>query len=478
MEGQGPFTPREKQMIALLLEGKSNKQMALALGTSVRTVEFHLSKIYSKLGVSSRTEAALKLSQEQLRESAMEGLRNSTVAESEESGDNAGASISHWRLPMKTIALILTGLLALTLVIFLVLFDRPSMIANAPIVPTFPATAVSPTPSGTSTPEATAKEHILEQIRQLVAGYDQAVQAEKKNGMVEFSKDPLTGQDIFLFKDDSYVRMMLLNEQLWQKINQLDTLYVQIYRDETQPTPFPTAASTQEFETSYEQLLTASDAACVPVGRLQNNKEPTIFVYDVDDGKYHAIGIGDEYAHCEVYGQIVEEWRTAPLLARVNKDADTALIRRILDQPDLVLKFQSIGDNGNDGGRNDAIYADDIGTKYYVDIEAGRLASIQSGFAGHPNAPANAVKSVDELRRLARQFATANSPRFSELEAVLSYQEGSKGDGTEAIYFFNWRYTSRDWTGTDWAMMPPFLQIGMLGDGQIVTYFDTLDLFE
>ncbi len=45
MEGQKPFTQREKQMITLLLEGKSNKQMALALGTSVRTVEFHLSKI-------------------------------------------------------------------------------------------------------------------------------------------------------------------------------------------------------------------------------------------------------------------------------------------------------------------------------------------------------------------------------------------------------------------------------------------------
>lgn len=478
MEGQGPFTQREKQMIALLLKGKSNKQMALALGTSVRTVEFHLSKIYSKLGVSSRTEAALKLSQEQLRESANGGLRVSTVAGSEESGDNAGASISHRRPLMKTIALILTGLLATTLVILLLVSSRPGMTANVPLASTFPATAVTPIPSETSTREATAKEHILEQIRQLVAEYDQAVQAEKKSGQVEFSKDPLTGADIFLFKDDSYVRIMLLNEQLWQKINQLNTLYVQIYRDETQPTPFPTVASGQEQATYYAQLLSQFDATCTAVGRLQNNKQPTIFVYDVDDGKYHAIGIGDEYARCESFGQMIEEWRTAPLLARVDQDADMALIRRILGQPDLVLNFQSIGDNGNDGGRNDAIYTDDAGTKYYVDIDSGRLASIQSGFAGHPNALANAGKSVDELRRLARQFAMSNSPRLDALEAVLSYQEGSKGEGTEAIYFFTWRYTTKDWTGTGWAMMPPFLQIGMLSNGQIVTYFDTLDLFK
>ncbi len=478
MEGQDPFTLREKQMIALLLEGKSNKQMALALGMSVRTVEFHLSNIYAKLGVSSRTEAALKLSQEQLRESATEGLRASTVAEAEQPRDNAGASISRRRLPMKTSALILTGLLATTLVILLLVSSRPSMTAYAPLAPTFPATAVSPTLSGTSTPGATAKEHILEQIRQAVAEYDQAVQAEKKNGKAEFSKDPLTGADIFRFKDDSYVHIMLLNEQLWQKINQLNTLYVQIYRDETQPTPFPTVASGQDQETTYAQLLSQFDATCTAVGRLQNNKQPTIFVYDVDDGKYHAIGIGDEYARCETFGQMIEEWRTAPLLAKVNQDADTALIRRILSRPDLVLNLQSIGDNGNDGGRNDAIYTDDAGTKYYIDIETGRLASIQSGFPGHPSVPANEVRSMDQLRRMAHQFATANSPRLLELESVLNYEEGGKGDGAESIHFFTWRYTTKDWSGTDWAMMPPFLQIGMLSNGQIVTYFDTLDLFK
>jgi hypothetical protein len=71
----------------------------------------------------------------------------------------------------------------------------------------------------------------------------------------------------------------------------------------------------------------------------------------------------------------------------------------------------------------------------------------------------------------------ANSPRLPELVAVLNSEEGSKGDGREAIYFFTWRYLSQGWSGTDWAMMPPFLQIGMLANGQIVTYFDTLDLF-
>ncbi len=43
------FSAREKDVLALLLQGKSNKQFALALGISQSTVEFHLRNIYTKL---------------------------------------------------------------------------------------------------------------------------------------------------------------------------------------------------------------------------------------------------------------------------------------------------------------------------------------------------------------------------------------------------------------------------------------------
>jgi DNA-binding NarL/FixJ family response regulator len=60
------FSEREKDVIKLLLQGKSNKQIALELGISNRTVEFHLGNIYTKLGVASRTEAILKLTENPL----------------------------------------------------------------------------------------------------------------------------------------------------------------------------------------------------------------------------------------------------------------------------------------------------------------------------------------------------------------------------------------------------------------------------
>jgi DNA-binding CsgD family transcriptional regulator len=53
------LTPREMDVVQLLAEGLSNKQIAQRLTISPRTVNFHLDNVYSKLHVTSRTEAAV-----------------------------------------------------------------------------------------------------------------------------------------------------------------------------------------------------------------------------------------------------------------------------------------------------------------------------------------------------------------------------------------------------------------------------------
>jgi DNA-binding NarL/FixJ family response regulator len=52
-----PLTPRELEILGLLAAGDSNKTIAARLSISVHTVKFHVSSIFSKLGVASRTEA-------------------------------------------------------------------------------------------------------------------------------------------------------------------------------------------------------------------------------------------------------------------------------------------------------------------------------------------------------------------------------------------------------------------------------------
>jgi DNA-binding NarL/FixJ family response regulator len=55
------FTERELEVLQLLVEGKSTKLIAYQLGVCTRSVEHHLTHIYEKVGVCSRTEAVIKL---------------------------------------------------------------------------------------------------------------------------------------------------------------------------------------------------------------------------------------------------------------------------------------------------------------------------------------------------------------------------------------------------------------------------------
>jgi NarL family two-component system response regulator LiaR len=53
------LTPRELQVLMLLVRGESNYCIARALGIKEKTVEAHLTHLYEKLGVHSRVEAVL-----------------------------------------------------------------------------------------------------------------------------------------------------------------------------------------------------------------------------------------------------------------------------------------------------------------------------------------------------------------------------------------------------------------------------------
>jgi len=51
-----PLTPRQKAVLQLLVEGKTNKEMAGILGLSLKTIEFHKTRLMKSLGVKNTTE--------------------------------------------------------------------------------------------------------------------------------------------------------------------------------------------------------------------------------------------------------------------------------------------------------------------------------------------------------------------------------------------------------------------------------------
>ena len=144
------FSEREKQVVGEVMLGKSNKQIAAALHISIRTVEFHTRNIYTKLGVASRAEAILKLSENHLWETTGEVIENnqgiSPVAMVGALTDNNARSITR-RIPMKNLLYAMFGgLLTIGLIVTL-LMTNPGILkpATTPEVPTVPLPTVKVT---------------------------------------------------------------------------------------------------------------------------------------------------------------------------------------------------------------------------------------------------------------------------------------------------------------------------------------------
>jgi DNA-binding CsgD family transcriptional regulator/N-acetylneuraminic acid mutarotase len=96
------LSDREIEILRLLGQGKSNKELAQELFISVNTVKVHLSNIFKKLGVSSRTEATLFAIEHKIIDSPISETETIKIfvpryeKETLESG-KAGAFISKYR---------------------------------------------------------------------------------------------------------------------------------------------------------------------------------------------------------------------------------------------------------------------------------------------------------------------------------------------------------------------------------------------
>jgi DNA-binding NarL/FixJ family response regulator len=58
-EAISPLTPRQQDVLDLLVQGKTNKEIAIALGLGEGTVKIHMAAIFRYFGVNNRAAAAV-----------------------------------------------------------------------------------------------------------------------------------------------------------------------------------------------------------------------------------------------------------------------------------------------------------------------------------------------------------------------------------------------------------------------------------
>ena len=57
--GIAPLTPREKQVLIWVTQGKTNREIGIILGISGLTVKKHIEHLFNKLGVDNRVALAM-----------------------------------------------------------------------------------------------------------------------------------------------------------------------------------------------------------------------------------------------------------------------------------------------------------------------------------------------------------------------------------------------------------------------------------
>jgi len=56
---KNPLSRRERQVLYLIVEGKTNKEIALNLNIAEQTVKNHIDNLYQKIGVHKRVQAVV-----------------------------------------------------------------------------------------------------------------------------------------------------------------------------------------------------------------------------------------------------------------------------------------------------------------------------------------------------------------------------------------------------------------------------------
>jgi DNA-binding CsgD family transcriptional regulator len=91
------LSDRQKEILALLAQGKSNKEIAFALKITEGTVKQHLFTLFKKIGVTNRTKAVLRAEELLRNGDADDGNKADQGVDTPRSHEHADQSRKHYQ---------------------------------------------------------------------------------------------------------------------------------------------------------------------------------------------------------------------------------------------------------------------------------------------------------------------------------------------------------------------------------------------
>lgn len=318
----------------------------------------------------------------------------------------------------------------------------------------------TPVPDQPSVLDDSSRENeILQQIQALVAQYDDAIRKERLNGEVESITQAPDGSERVRFAGESLIRISSLYGQLLSQIADLNREYIDLYKRNHQPTPYPTLATSEGTQEYIDQLIDQ-------YGRWVRDQQSTgaiVRLYEPYDIEYQPAFVGETYAQAEIWWQAIVQLQTdfaagSPQEMQIDIDAIQRLDPGDVSLADIIRLPYRMDVRLFQYRTSTRLY-----TIYRPTREVVEIIPIVSPVVG-----GRQPKPYADLERTARDLIAAISPGVKLDSLTPSY--GSK---VENVFF---RWEDRIKPLLDDGRSYPFVQVGLTAEGGLLNYVNTLPL--
>lgn len=315
-------------------------------------------------------------------------------------------------------------------------------------------------PAPTPTEDLAAqKQKISDEASRKIEKFNQLVEQEKLLGNIETSHNGETGQDFFIFTGESDTKIRAAHENLISQLEMLRDQYLALYKQNYNPTPFPTFSTKEEALKFYYQAMQENQDWLEALEK----KDSAFKVYDPDRGNYLSVLTFEQSAWLGLRTDALNNLRMEAELSPELLAKHIAIVEKLDGTLVEANEITSLPYYRNDL----TLFQYQTSKNYYVLNADGAVIEITPIQSLPIEITPNPSLNVDQLEQKAISYINRIAPGTSV--ETLTPQHASK-TGT---FFFKWEdQTKPSLDGGGF----PFIQVALNLNGDLLNYINTLPL--